>query len=257
MEKTAADADAAARVLPLIDLTSLGDDDTESKIEQLCTDAVTTVGPVAAVCVWPRFVATAAALLSDTPVGVAAVANFPDGSTSAERAVADARAIVAAGGTEVDVVYPWRALQSGDRTSGPALVAATRAALGPGTTLKVILETGELQDEQLIRLAAADAVAGGADFLKTSTGKTEHSATPEAARVLLDVIEASDRPVGLKVSGGVRTVAQAMVYLDLADTVMGGEWVTPSTFRFGASGLLADVLGNAGSAGPMPGDATY
>ena len=257
MKTMPADAGSAARVLPLIDLTSLGDDDTAAKVERLCADAVTELGPVAAVCVWPRFVTTAAALLQGTAVGIAAVANFPDGSTDVSRAVADGAAIVAAGGTEVDVVYPWRALASGDQTSGPAVVSAVRTAVGSDVTLKVILETGELADEQLIRRAAADAMAAGADFLKTSTGKTEHSVTPETAQVLLDVIKNSDRPVGLKISGGVRTVVQATVYLDLVDAVMGPDWASQATFRFGASGLLTDVLGMAGTSSQSMGEDTY
>lgn len=232
----------AKRVLGLIDLTSLGDDDTEEMIAALCANAETSHGPVAAVCVWPRFVGKAAKLLSGTPIGIAAVANFPKGDPDPSGARNDAMEIVAAGGTEVDVVYPWRALVSGDELIGKELVEATRAVIGPNITLKVILETGELIDADLIRAAASGAISAGADFLKTSTGKTERSATLDAAATLLEVISSTDRQVGIKISGGVRTVEQAVAYLALADEVMGQDWVSSDTFRFGASGLLGDVL---------------
>ena len=243
--------DTARRVLPLIDLTSLGDDDRSDTIDALCDAAQTPFGPVAAVCVWPRFVAQAVQRLGTDSIGVAAVANFPEGLADIDRATADARQIVDAGGTEVDVVFPWASLIAGDLDIGRELVVATREAVGPDIVLKVILETGELPTDELIRRAASDAIAGGADFLKTSTGKTSHSATPAAVRVLLEGLSRrrtliGGGSVGLKVSGGVRTVAQAEEYLSLADEAMGSEWCSPQTFRFGASALLDDVLARLG-----------
>ena len=104
--------------------------------------------------------------------------------------------------------------------------------------MKVIIETGELPDRAAIDRATHFAIANGADFVKTSTGKTPVSATPEAAEIVLEAIEVSGRPVGFKASGGIRTLADAAAYLDLADRIMGPGWATPATFRFGASGLL-------------------
>ena len=109
-------------------------------------------------------------------------------------------------------------------------------------TLKVILETGALQTPDLIRRASEIAISCGANFIKTSTGTIAVSATPEAARVMLETIRASVRPVGFKAAGGVRTVADARVYLELADEIMGSNWATSATFRFGASGLLDALL---------------
>ncbi|MEM7274467.1 MAG: deoxyribose-phosphate aldolase [Actinomycetota bacterium] len=235
----------AARTLPLIDLTSLGDDDDEAIVDRLLDQAITAHGPVAAVCVWPRFVARAVERLAGTEVGIAAVANFPEGDADPARAVDDAVAIVEAGGTEVDLVYPWRALASGNTEVGPSLLVAVRDAIGAEVHLKVILETGELGDEDLIRRAALDAVAAGADFCKTSTGKTATSATPEAAAILADVLAdrvLDGRPVGLKVSGGIRTVEDAARYLELTERRWGPGRIDAGTFRFGASGLLGDVL---------------
>lgn len=238
----------AERVLPLLDLTSLGADDTPADIDRLCAAATTPVGSVASVCVWPRFVAQAVERLDGTGLPVAAVANFPEGDDDDARAIADAAAIVAAGGSEVDVVVPWRRLLAGDAAPVTRLVAAVRSEIGSEIVLKAILETGELGDDQPIRDAGIAALDGGADFLKTSTGKTEHSATPEAARVLLSVLTAGTpdadrrRPVGLKVSGGVGTAEQAAVYLELADAAFGPDGVGPATLRFGASRLLGDLV---------------
>jgi len=230
----------ARTALACLDLTSLNDNDTPADIERLCQRAQgqhPSRGAVAAVCVWPRFVKQARALLPPQ-IAVAAVANFPDGSSDLQRAVQDTAQIVAAGGQEVDVVIPYR-----DLAAAPALLAAVRRECA-GLRLKVILETGELQDEALIAHACHIALDAGADFLKTSTGKTPVSATPQAARVLLQAI-ADDRTargrVGFKPSGGIRTVADAALYIALTQEILGADAVTPSRFRIGASGILNDI----------------
>ncbi len=256
---TSADpATVARRVLPLLDLTSLGDDDQPADIDRLCAQAQSPAGPVASVCVWPRFVAQSVDLLGGSGIPVAAVANFPEGDDDDGRARADAAAIVEAGGKEVDVVVPWRGLIDAGTEAGAAtgadaavtrLVRATRDEVGDDIVVKAILETGELGDDALIERAARAALAGGADFLKTSTGKTANSASPEAATVLLSVLseaagrgESRVRPLGLKVSGGVGSVEQAAVYLALADAAFGADAVGPATLRFGASRLLGALL---------------
>ncbi len=108
--------------------------------------------------------------------------------------------------------------------------------------LKVILETGMLPDQQTVRRAADIAIDCGADFIKTSTGKTERSATPEAVRTMIEAIKAADRTVGLKPSGGIRTLADASAYLALVDEALGPVWASPTTFRFGASGLYDALI---------------
>lgn len=246
------DPGTAARIaLACLDLTSLNDADTEADIERLCRRAQGPHGPTAAVCVWPRFVAQARRLLPET-IAVAAVANFPAGGTDVARAVADTRAIVAAGGNEVDVVLPHAALRAGDETAVRALLDAVRAA-APSLTLKVILETGALVDEALIARASTLSIAAGADFLKTSTGKTPVSATPAAAQAMLACIASTPaaRAVGFKASGGVRTVADAATYIALQSQLLGAESLVPRRFRIGASSLLDDieaVLDGRGSA---------
>ena len=234
------DTAAARTALACLDLTSLNDADTEADVERLCERAQSRFGPVAAVCVWPRFAALARARLPAS-IGVAAVANFPDGGTDIARAVRDTEAIVDAGAQEVDVVLPFRALLAGDEPVCVELLDAVRRAC-PGRVLKVILETGVLHDAVTIREAADLALDAGADFLKTSTGKTPVSATPQAARLLLDAIAAREqvRPgVGFKASGGIRSVADAARYIELARATFGE--VTPRRFRIGASSLLADI----------------
>lgn len=219
--------------LACLDLTSLNDADTAADVERLCRRAEGPQGRVAAVCVWPRFVAQARAALPPA-VKVAAVANFPDGSTDVERAVREAAEIVAAGGDEVDVVMPWQALDQA-RTLLAQVRRETR-----GRTLKVILETGELRDPLLIRNAARIALDAGADFLKTSTGRTPNGATIDAARLLLTAISSGGyRQTGLKVSGGIRTAEQAQNYVYLARAALGQP--TPARFRIGASSLLDDL----------------
>jgi deoxyribose-phosphate aldolase len=236
---------AARRALEMLDLTSLGDDDSEADIDRLCHAATTPHGPVAAVCVWPRFVGRARNALEGNAVRVAAVANFPDGDAAPDVAAAEAADAVAAGAHEVDVVYPWRSHLAGVDGAGAALVGAVRSAVGSGVTLKVILETGSVAAADSVTDMARVAVDAGADFLKTSTGKVGPGATPDAVATLLDVVaEAREagRHVGVKVSGGVRDLATAAAYLALADERMGPGWACIETFRFGASGLLADLL---------------
>ncbi len=246
-----APTDTARIALACLDLTSLNDHDDARAIAALCTRAVTPHGAVAAVCVWPRFVAQARAALPPS-VRVAAVANFPHGALDRGAALADSAAIAAAGGDEIDLVLPWRAWAHGDqaeRAACVALVAAVRRA-HPLLTLKLILESGELRDEALIASASVMALDEGVDFLKTSTGKTALSASPAAARTMLATIAAHPRcaQVGFKASGGIRTVADARVYIELTREALGS--VTPQRFRIGASGLIDDILATLGGAAP-------
>ena len=242
-------AATARTALACLDLTSLNDKDTPADIERLCERAQGPLGPTAAVCVWPRFVALARARLP-AAVRVAAVANFPDGSTDLARALHDTQQIVDAGGDEVDVVIPYR-----DLACAPTLLSEVRRTC-ERLTLKVILETGELQDEALIRKACRMALDAGADFLKTSTGKAPISATPAAARLLLQaIVQGGHHRVGFKPAGGIRTVADAAPYIALTAEHFGT--VMPQRFRIGASGLLNDIEAVlSGGAAPVS-SATY
>lgn len=236
--------DAAARarrVLSLLDLTNLQDDCTVDDVIELCRRARGPHGRVAAVCVWPRFVATAQQALQDSGVLVATVVNFPQGGTDVAAVLAETDRCLTDGADEIDCVLPYRSFRDGDEVTVTDVLTAVHRVVEGRAHLKVILETGELISRDLVTRAARLAISCGADFIKTSTGKTPVSATPDAVRWILDVIASSERVVGIKPSGGIRTLADASVYLDLADEIMGPSWATPATFRFGASGLLDDL----------------
>ena len=232
----------ARLALACLDLTSLNDTDTEADIAKLCERAQSPFGPVAAVCVWPRLAAFARKQLP-LNIAVAAVANFPDGSANVERAVREVGTIVQSGAQEVDVVLPYRTLMAGDERSVVALLAAVRQ-VSKGLRLKVILETGMLPDDATVARACSLSLDAGADFLKTSTGKTPISATSQAARILLGAIAADptrSTQVGFKPSGGIRTVADAAVYIALTEELLGKAALTPQRFRIGASSILSDI----------------
>lgn len=236
----------ARRAIALLDLTSLNDGDDNAAALALCRRAVTPFGAVAAVCLWPRFVGFACEALAGTGVKIATVVNFPHGEDAPDRIAAATRGAVADGADEIDVVAPWRRFLAGDAASFTEVLAACRAACGDGVRLKVILESGAFEDAGALRAAADLALAAGADFLKTSTGKREPGATLEAMDVFYDAILAAGVRAGVKASGGVRTAEQAQAYLAQADARMGPDWATAATFRFGASALLDALLAVAG-----------
>ena len=257
-EETAHDHITTAKLaLACLDLTSLPDGHDlqggEADIEALCARAQGRHGSTAAVCVWPRLAGFARSLLPPA-IAVAAVANFPGGSSDIRRAVRDTADIVTAGAQEVDVVIPYR-----DLASAPALLTAVRREC-QGLVLKVIIETGEIDDEARVLQACRIALDAGADFLKTSTGKRPVAATPAAARLLLAAISTDPRAcarVGFKPAGGIRTVTEAALYMQLTADMLGPGAVTPARFRIGASGLLNDIEAVlSGAARPAAGN-TY
>lgn len=241
----------AARAIGLLDLTSLNDDDTPESIARHCARALTPAGPVAAVCIWPRFVPEARAALDG--VRVATVVNFPAGGSDAGAVRAETLSALEAGADEIDVVLPYRAYLAGERATALAVLETVCEACADRARVKAILETGALEDPAAILAASRDAIAAGVDFLKTSTGKIAISATLEACALMLQAISETaargGRLVALKASGGIRTTADAAQYLALADAVMGPGWATPATFRFGASGLLDALLATLGHRG--------
>jgi deoxyribose-phosphate aldolase len=202
--------------------------------------------------VWPQFVKRAQEGLKGSSVRIATVVNFPAGAEDMGRVTDDTQEALSDGANEIDLVLPYNAVRRGDLAVAKDMVDAVRELVDGDRLLKVILETGELMDPRLIETASLIAIEAGADFIKTSTGKTPVSATPEAAEIMLTAIKASGRSVGLKPSGGIRTVADAKIYLDMADQMMGPGWATPQTFRIGASSvyeaLLAAIEGRASTA---------
>ncbi|TCT15833.1 deoxyribose-phosphate aldolase [Bibersteinia trehalosi] len=238
----------AEKALSLMDLTTLNDDDTDAKVIALCQNAKTSFGTPAAVCVYPRFVPIARKTLKQLgieQVKIATVTNFPHGNDDIEIALAETQAAIAYGADEVDVVFPYRALMAGDEQIGFELVKRCKAACAENNVLlKVIIESGELKTEALIRKASEISIQAGADFIKTSTGKVAVNATPESAKVMLETIRdlgVADK-VGFKAAGGVKTAEEAKLYLELASEILGKTWADSAHFRFGASSLLANLL---------------
>jgi deoxyribose-phosphate aldolase len=236
----------------MIDLTTLEGADTPGKVAALCSKAVRPdpedagIPSVAAVCVYPSHVATALARLAGTGVKVASVATaFPSGQAPLSVKLADVRAAVEAGADEVDMVIDRGAFLSGRYGQVVDEVVAVKDACGDAH-LKVILETGELGTYDNVRRASLLAIAGGADFIKTSTGKVSPAATLPVTLCMLEVIrdvhDETGRVIGMKPAGGIRTAKQAVQYLCLLHETLGPAWLTPDLFRFGASSLLNDVL---------------
>lgn len=238
----------AEKALSLMDLTTLNDDDTDAKVIALCQNAKTSFGTPAAVCVYPRFVPIVRKTLKQLgieQVKIATVTNFPHGNDDIEIALAETQAAIAYGADEVDVVFPYRALMAGDEQIGFELVKRCKAACAENNVLlKVIIESGELKTEALIRKASEISIQAGADFIKTSTGKVAVNATPESAKAMLETIRdlgVADK-VGFKAAGGVKTTEEAKLYLELASEILGKTWADSAHFRFGASSLLANLL---------------
>jgi len=252
-------AEIALQALQLMDLTSLTDQESNEDIIALCQQAKSRIGNTAAICIFPRFIPLAKQQLAaqgngqgSKKINIATVTNFPHGNSNIDIAVAETKAAVAYGADEVDVVFPYKALMSGDAEVGFALVKACKAACPKSVLLKVIIESGELHTPALIKQASEIAIKAGADFIKTSTGKVSVNATPLAAEIMLKVIAATNIKVGFKAAGGVKNANDAKVYMSLAAAILGVNWVTSAHFRFGASGLLNNLLStlHADASGP-------
>ncbi len=232
------------RLLGCLDLTRLGQADTPADIAALCDLAARLPAAPAALCVHPEMITSARAGLDARGLGqvvVATVVNFPDGSADAARCRREIERARGAGAQEIDAVLPWRHLLSGDADAVAACLQAFREASGP-LPLKVILESGELGTPGRIHEASLLAIRSGADFIKTSTGKARVHATPEAAEVMLAAIAGEGGRCGFKAAGGIQTPAQAAVYFDIAERLLGADWATPARLRIGASSLAEAVL---------------
>ena len=250
--KTTSKRAAIHLAISCIDLTTLEGMDTPGKVAALCRKAVqpdpTSAGvpSVAAVCVYPQLVPVAVQHTAGSRVHVASVAGaFPSGQSSLAVRTADVAQAVADGADEIDIVISRGAFLAGDYRHVFNEIEQQKAACGRAH-LKVILETGELGSYDQIRKASMLAMAAGADFIKTSTGKvTNNSSMPVAlcmAEAIRDYAEQTGEVVGLKVAGGIRTAKQAWHYLVLIGETLGVDWLTPDRFRIGASSLLNDLL---------------
>ena len=238
--------------ISMCDLTTLEGKDSPGKIRQMCAKAVRpdpedlSVPPVAAVCVYPDLVGIAKRALSGSTVKVASVATaFPSGRSPLSLKITDVKRAVSAGADEIDMVIDRGAFLAGDLRKVFDEIAAIKDACG-AAHLKVILETGELETYDNVRRASDLAIAAGADFIKTSTGKVTPAATPPVTLCMLEAIRdhwlATGVKIGMKPAGGIRTSKQALHYLVIVKETLGADWLTPDLFRFGASSLVNDCL---------------
>ncbi len=238
--------------LSMMDLTTLEGKDSVGKVKQLCQKArqphpaMPNLPSVAAVCVYPSMVKVAKDSLKGTKINVASVATaFPSGMSPLSIRLDDTRFAVSEGADEVDMVISRGAFLQGEYNQVFDEIAAVKEACGKAH-LKVILETGELHTYENVRLASDIAMHAGADFIKTSTGKISPAATQPVTLVMLEAIRdyyyATNKMIGMKPAGGIRTAKQAIQYLVLVKETLGAAWLTPDYFRFGASSLANDVL---------------
>lgn len=230
------------QLLKLLDLTRLNEADDTAAMQLWLSQHVRADAMPAAFCVYPQFLAQTKTALIQQQVAVqlATVVNFPAGLAPADQVVAEIEQALALGATEIDCVLPYRALLAGECGQVKSFLYDVRQAC-PQASLKIIIESGELSTAQQIIKATELVIEGGADFVKSSTGKVPVGITIEAARIMLTVIAAAGRPVGFKASGGVRTVAQALELCELYETVTG-RLAQPELVRIGASALYQELL---------------
>lgn len=232
------------QLLSFIDHTSLNATDTEASMARFFELAQVPYGHVAAVCVYPRFVKLAKAAFKTSSTHVATVVNFPGGDGPLEESLIAIERALKEGADELDVVFPYTRYLAGQEKEAYDFVAACKRACGTAI-LKMILETGAFKNDSDIARASRMILNAGADFLKTSTGKGLPGATLETVSILLFAVKeltpVLKRSLGVKVSGGVRRVSDALPYMQLANQIMGSRFLSPATFRIGSSHLLADV----------------
>ena len=246
-------ADVYRRCFGCLDLTTLGVADTNESVQALahkaaaCSACFSGMPDVASVCVYPVFVDAAGLALGDADIAVTSVAGgFPASQTYLEVKMLELAMALENGADEVDIVMNVGQFLSGNYEAMASEIQALRDEAGEDTTLKVIIESGALVQPELIRRASLLVMEAGADFIKTSTGKTSVSATPEAALVMCgairDFYRKTGRRVGFKAAGGVSTPEAAVLYYSIVQSVLGEEWLTPSLFRIGASSLANQLL---------------
>ncbi|HIA79011.1 MAG TPA: deoxyribose-phosphate aldolase [Candidatus Marinimicrobia bacterium] len=239
-------------VLSMIDLTTLEGKDSQGKVKQLCYkaahlhDQFSNLPNVAAICVYPPMVPVAKKALNGTGINVASVATaFPSGMTSLDTKLEEVKTVVAAGADEVDMVISRGKFLQGEYDWVSDEIAKVKEACGEAH-LKVILESGELVTLDNVRLASDLAMAAGADFIKTSTGKVSPAATPSVVLIMLEAIrdfyKQTGKKIGMKPAGGVSKAKLAVQYLVMVRETLGQDWLSPDLFRFGASSLANDVI---------------
>ena len=250
--KTASKITGLKLALSMIDLTTLEGKDTKGKVRQLCYkamhphDSIKDIPTVAAICVYPSYVAVAKKALEGSDIKIASVATvFPSGQSNLKVKITDTKFADSQGADEIDMVISRGQFLSGNYQFVFDEIAAVKEACG-NAHLKVILETGELDTLDNVRRASEIAMLAGADFIKTSTGKIQPAATMQVTYVMLDAIKdfyiRTGKMIGMKPAGGISTAKIALQYLVMLNEVLGEKWMNKNYFRFGASSLVNDIL---------------
>ncbi|MFR9649766.1 MAG: deoxyribose-phosphate aldolase [Rikenellaceae bacterium] len=243
----------ARRCLSCTDLTTLSCADSAQSVEEFARRAADfqmeypSIEGVASVCVYPSFVETVGVAVDGTSLKITSVAGgFPSSQTFLEVKALECAMAVESGADEVDVVLNVGEILTSNYDQAASEMALLREEVGEDATLKVIIESGELDSVERIHSATLLSIMAGADFVKTSTGKVCVAATPQAAVVMCSAIkeyyQATGKMVGFKVAGGVRTMEDAALYYTIVEGILGEEWLTPSLFRIGASSLANELL---------------
>ena len=244
--------DALEKIVSMCDLTTLEGEDTEGKIIQMSSKAISpdpsddNVPSAAAVCVYPALVSTAKKIVKDSNVKVASVSSyFPSGQAPIESKISDTQFAIDEGADEIDIVINRKAFFEGDYKKVYEEIKALKDVCGE-IHLKTILEIGELKTYENIKKASVIALCAGSDFIKTSTGKISNGSSREACLIMARTVRESESygygMRGIKVAGGIRDAKDAIRYLVIINEELGGSWLSADYFRFGASSLLDDVL---------------
>ncbi len=238
--------------LSAIDLTTLSCEDSEQSVREFATKCVAFyheyphIPNVASICVYPAFVETVGLVVDATPMRITSVAaGFPASQTFLEVKALETAMAIESGADEIDVVMNVGMILTDHYEEAASEIEVLRDEMGD-TTLKVIIESGALKTPEKIRAASLLSIFAGADFIKTSTGKIDVAATPEAAVVMCqaikDYFEESGKKIGFKVAGGVRTPQDAALYYTIVEEILGKEWLTTDLFRIGASSAANNLI---------------
>ena len=232
-------------LINLIDATCLDDHATQENIIQLCQLVQSAPTRVASICVYPTWISVVKNYFIDNPQTITTVINFPKVTHDTQTMQKQITTAIKSGADEIDIVFPYETFDSNKPQATIDFLHGAKKACGDHI-LKVIIESGQASSINWIEKATHCVVESGADFVKTSTGKTPIGATPEAVKAIAYALQEADRPCGLKISGGVRTIEQAATYIQIVESILGKSFITPSWLRFGASSLLETCIQHIG-----------